>query len=214
VRPRRPLLLLLAAALAAPLLVAATGAGEPPAADAGADAGADAEAGVDAGPPLPALDAEPFPDKRSGMPKEDEWRDATEVTLHRYSHAMQGSLSRDPSSGAPCIDGIGCAPPIFPAHEAEKAACHARRLREWLRVDCATKGGVLLLGGTADGVWLKAGSATFPVRRGDRREIEFLDVETTFSGYRAMEEHHRAAFRFTLSEAWAPGDERPWVAAD
>jgi hypothetical protein len=201
------------AALVAPLLAVASRAQGPAGQDAGpllADAGADANPG----PPLPVLDADPLPDKRSGLPKEDEWKDAPEVTIHRWAHALMGSVHAPTGTSAICIDQVGCAPPLFAARAGDKTVCHAHRVREWVRVDCATKGGVLLLGGAADGVVLRAGSATFPVRRGDRRELEFLDEETTFTGYKSMEEHHRSAFRFTLSEAWAPGDERPWVAAD
>ncbi len=191
-RPLRAIALA-AAALAAPLLAAVTHAGEPVSPDAGAtlaDAGADAETGPPAGTPLPVVDAVPFPEKRTPMPGNGEWAAAPDVTIHRWANAL------------------------FAARGGQASNCVARRLREWVRVECKGTGGVLLLGGGADGVWLTDEERDVPGAARGPAEIEFLQEQTTFSGYRGIEEHHRSAFDFTLSEQWAPGDERPWLVAN
>lgn len=189
-------LVVLAAALAVPLVTARTPAEEPAkpaAADAGADAGtdADAEAGPDLGQPLPVFDTvEAFPDKPSPMPKDSEWKSAREVTIHRWKEN------------------------IFASHEKSPwHRCHAYRVREWVRVDCSLEGGVLLLGGNVDGLTLREGSATFPVRVGDRRELEFLDTDT-LSFFHGTQEVRLSKFSFVLSEQWIAGDAHPVIVAD
>jgi hypothetical protein len=72
---------------------------------------------------------------------------------------------------------------------------------------------VLLLGGNLDGLALHDGTAIFPVRPGDRREIEFLDVDVaTF--FHGLQEAKISRFRFVLSEQWIAGDAHPLIVAD
>lgn len=166
--------------------------------DAEADAG-EADAGdagaVDAGPPLPSFADEPFPEKSTPFPKPAEWASATPVAIDRARPVT-----------------------LFATHAASKSPCSARRIREWVRVHCATmNGGALLLGGNRDGLSIrfdKAGGGTeviIPVRRGDRRVIEMLDTETlSFKAFTS----ERAKFGFVISEQWPAGDERPAIVAE
>jgi hypothetical protein len=120
---------------------------------------------------------EPWPDKPSPRPRHPaEWKLATPLHLAR----------------------------------AERR-CKALRLREWVRIDC---GGVYaaLLGGSAAGVELYEGKvepgtfAIFPVRRGDRRLIEFGTTSGAASKY-TVELDNLAV----VSELWLPGDDGPVI---
>jgi hypothetical protein len=190
-KTRARLVLVAAGALALPLLfMAAPSAGDPePPADAGADAdesaldgGADADA--DAAPRLPSYRAEPFPEEHSAEPKGKEWDAAPKVAL-------------EPASD-----------------------CEARRLREWIRLHCTVMtGAITLLGGNVDGLTMRldppgkddftplppAGTVVFPVRRGDRRVIEWLEVSFGYKGSQSVES------KLVLEELWLPGDEQPTI---
>jgi hypothetical protein len=192
-------------ALAAPLLFAvATSAGDPeplasaPPLDAGVG-----DADGEAGPPLlPSFRAEPFPETRSPEPKAAEWPLVSRVTLDRSAVGLfvehQGA-------------GIG------------SGRCEARRKREWIQIRCAFDTGVVsLLGGNVDGLALRldpeekqdfpvfpAGAeVVFPVRRGDRRVIEWLEAASGYKGLRSVEP------AFVLSEQWPAGDEAPSIVAE
>lgn len=202
-------LLAAAGALAVPLFFTVASAGDPgppPEAAAAAvslDGGvdADAEADADAGPlPLPAYDVAPFAEERSAAPKAKEWAAAPRVALDR----ARPGLFADTTSPTGSL-------------------CEARRLREWVRLRCnITTGAISLLGGNVDGLALRldpvnvedfqafpnGGEVVFPVRRGDRRVVEWLEIAFGYKGMTSVEP------RFVLSEQWPAGDERPMIVAE
>jgi hypothetical protein len=201
----RSLLLLLAAtsALAAPLLfTATTSAGDPdPRTDGGAgsetlDGGAEADA---APPPLPSYQVEPFSEERSAEPRATEWASAPQVAIDRSNPGLFAETTG----------------PSF-------SHCEVRRVREWLRIHCAINtGAVSLLGGNRDGLAIRldptrheewttfpeGAEIVLPVRRGDRRVIEWLGIEFGYKGMNSVEP------AFVLSEQWASGDDRPIIVA-
>ena len=216
-----PRLVMLVASGALPLVLACGGQGSSPAVDAGAlDAGAQApeggvdaagdaakegdaagdagDAGDDAGvvlsPPLPSWSDEAFPDKRSPMPKKDEWKSAPQV-------AVDGALPEV----------------LFRSREGGGGACETRRLREWIQIRCnlgGHDGGVMLIGGNADGVSLGRDSdAIFPVRRGDRRVIEFFNASETVNAHTTEVIARQLLPGIVISEQWIAGDERPTLVA-
>jgi hypothetical protein len=157
--------------------------------DAGAvvDAGDGADAGaVDAGPPLPSWSAEPFPEKRSPMPKKEAWASAPKVAIDRTA----------------------------PDDLFANWGCDARRLQEWIRIHCWAEGGIMLIGGNADGFSLAGeGIAVFPVRRGDRRVIEFYGADTTVNAHTTEPLARKPLPRLVFSEVWLKDDERPTLVA-
>ena len=197
------------AALAAPLLLSvATRAGDPePLGDADAGPGpldGGAEAGADVAappPPLPSYRAEPFPEEHSPEPKAREWATAPRVAIDR----TRGYLVLDVDT------------------EQRSVPCEARRVREWMRIRCSINtGAISLLGGTGEGLAMRldrtkkedfvtfpeGGEIVFPVRRGDRREIEWLEVAFGYKGMSSVEPS------FMLSEQWIPGDPHPRIVAE
>jgi hypothetical protein len=133
----------------------------------------DSAAGPDAGPAkvvipplveeatLPAFDAEPFPTEKSKAPAAAEWKDAPRVRLSRVSE--------------------------------RGGTCNAYRVREWVKIDCHREtAGARLLSGSTEGVslWvtdpggdnvqfipISMAEIIFPVRPGDRRLFETLDLD-------------------------------------
>jgi hypothetical protein len=142
------------------------------------DAGTDAPADADAAPPPPLYSEEPFPEKRTPMPKAAEWEAAPLRSLDRGS-----------------------------------CACTVRRVREWIRLTGPWDGGLVLLGGGVDGLSLRKGEIIFPVRPGDRREIELL-VNDHHLFVRGVDDTHVPSFAGVLSEQWIAGDERPAIVAN
>src|SRR6185437_13229155 len=138
----------------------------------------DADAGV-----LPPFDAAPFPEEKTPMPKVEEWKPATPV-------ALTSALPR---------------------------ACNAYRVREWVKIHCSDRAtsSIALLGGSREGVGFflvpprsgdmapMAGDIVFPVRRDDRRMIEWSTFGDSYDGVGTPE------FDFMISESWAPGDPGP-----
>lgn len=187
------------AALALPVSLAPSFAQVPPpeVTDSGADGGAEtgAETGADGGekgPPVyPSFAQVPFSDERTPKPKDKEWATAERVAID------------------------GRAGMAFPT------PCETRRLREWIRIRCDTStGSISLLGGNHEGLSLyldpvkgefgsfaEGGEIVFPVRRGDRRVIEWLTVEFGYKGANSLNPF------FVLSESWLPGEERPTLLA-
>ncbi|UQA62881.1 hypothetical protein [Polyangium aurulentum] len=184
---------------AAPLLALDANAGDPepaPAAaapsvtvaDGGTEAGlgADYSVAVPKGPP--AYDAVPFPDHKSPRPKDTEWNHADAVAIN----------------GLP----YGCA---------------ALRINEWIRLRCeSTLASIGLVGGDRTDVSMRldpmteedavmgfhrAGEMVFPVRRGDRRLFEWVQVEF---GYKGM---MSTGVLLVLSEHWLPDEEKPTLIA-
>lgn len=195
-----------AGALAVPLLfTVATSAGDAnPRADADAgvgsvDGGTDAD--VDAAPLLlPSYRAEPFSEDRSAEPRAREWASAPRVAVDRAGDGLFAATSGPSTS-----------------------RCEARRVREWMRIRCElSTGAIALLGGDREGLAMRldptpkeewttfpeGAAIVFPVRRGDRREIEWLGVAFGYKGMNSLEPS------FVLSEQWAPGDERPMIVAE
>jgi hypothetical protein len=136
-------------------------------------------------PPLPAFDAQPFPDEKTPRPTLDEWKPAQPVAL------TTPLLSR----------------------------CNAYRVREWVKIDCGGFGtsSIALLGGEREGVALflrplppnnsvpEGGEVMFPVRRGDRRVLEWSTFGDAYDGPGTPE------VAFMISESWAPADAGPTI---
>ena len=146
-------------------------------ADTDSDIDADTDASADAAPPPPLYSEEPFPEKRTPMPRAAEWEAAPLRSLDRGS-----------------------------------CACQVRRVREWIRLTGPWDGGLVLLGGSLDGLSLRKGEIIFSVRPGDRREIELL-VNDHSLFIRGVEDLHTPSFAGVLSEQWIAGDERPAIVA-
>ncbi len=165
----------------------------PVATDAGSEDAGSADANTDADaapPPLPAFDALPFPDEKSPKPKKEEWKDVSQV-----------SLSAGSSIGA---------------------SCKAYRLREWIRIRCdsTTTAQIVMRCGNPEDVSMAmdqipdewstfpdGGELVFPLRRGDRRLIEWTGVEFGYKGANS------AIPALLISETWLPGEDKPTVIA-
>ena len=140
-------------------------------------------------PPAPAdlarpLDADPPGPEKSPAPKAAEWAAAGRVRLTRVG--------------------------------PQAAGCNAIRVREWLRIRCPMKTfAVSLLGGSNEGLafWIgpeseqQPGEVQFPLRRGDRRVVEFWtygkDAAGAFMPQPAL----------VVQEQWVDGDAAPTVTA-
>jgi hypothetical protein len=102
------------------------------------------------------------------------------------------------------------------------AACHAYRVREWVKIHCAgfPAAGVSQLAGTRTGValWvdtqkdpsetmktLRSAEAIFPLRRGDGRLIQVAQFGEGYDGPIAWN------LAYTISEQWVEGDRAPLV---
>ena len=120
--------------------------------------------------------------ERSPVPTAQEWQTATPMQLRRVSPAAAG--------------------------------CKATRVREWLRVRCPQRTFALsLLGGSNEGLafWIgpeeqgAPGEVQFPLRRGDRRVLQFWaqgkDAQGEFVPEPAL----------VLQEHWLPGEESPFI---
>ena len=141
---------------------------------------------------LPAFDADPFPQEKSKMPKGEEWKTAPVVHLTRHAKRLTD--------------------------------CRAYRLREWMKIHCERPtAGIRLLAGTTDGIaiWVSpptndpntgaqvsAGSSEmiFPVRAGDRRVFEVLDLN--FGDW----EGFGTSSSMILEEQWMEGAAKPAIA--
>jgi hypothetical protein len=179
----------IAAASAAALLLSATHAGaegERPA----DSTGPNADTKAPEPPRPPPFDKVPFSDERTSVPTAAEWKTAEQVTL-------------DPMDRGP-------------------TGCSAKRVREWVQLHCTgtTVGGVRMLGGKKDGLQVRFDSfdpdmgsffsegvqVYFPVRRGDQRVIEVMQVEF---GYRSAS---GVSPWFVISELWPEGEDSPEIA--
>ncbi len=138
----------------------------------------------DAGaPPRPRFDAEPFSEVKTPSPTSAEWKPVDPVAV----------TSKLPEG------------------------CNAYRLREWVRIRCSklATSTLALLGGTREGVSLfldpgpngspapPGGEVLFPVRRGDRRVVEWSTFGEAYEGFGFPE------VAFLISESWPPGDPGP-----
>lgn len=133
----------------------------------------------------PPFDAQPFPEEKSPAPAKAEWDAAPRVTL-------------DPSAAAP--------------------SCEARRVREWVRLRCSggSFGAIRILGGKRDGMQTRladppsdfeevatAAELVIPVRRGDARVIELMELEFGYKGSRSLSPW------MVVSEQWPADDDEP-----
>lgn len=128
------------------------------------------------------LDADvPGPDK-SPVPTAKEWLSATPAKLSRTSQAAVG--------------------------------CDATRVREWLRVRCPIKTyAISLLGGSNENLsfWIgpekegQPGEVQFPLRRGDRRVVQFWMAGKDADGNVAP------VPSIVLQEQWVEGEASPTV---
>jgi hypothetical protein len=130
------------------------------------------------------LDADPPGTEKSPSPKAAEWASASKVKLTRVGPAASG--------------------------------CIAYKVREWLRVRCPIKTfAVSLLGGSGEGVafWIgpeaeqQPGEVQFPMRRGDRRVVEFWTYGKDAAGSFMPEP------AFLVQEQWVDGEAAPTVTA-
>ncbi|MFT3770684.1 MAG: hypothetical protein QM820_35110 [Minicystis sp.] len=161
-----------ASSAAAPVEDAGAEAGDE---DAALDGSVDADAAeAEAGPKYALFSEEPFPDKRSPLPKASEWESAPQVAIDR-----------------------GC------------RECDVRRVREWVRITGPWDGGIVLIGGNADGLVIRQKEIIMPVRRGDRREIELLLSTQVF--FKGFDNGHLPTFAGVLSESWPAGEDRPRI---
>jgi hypothetical protein len=113
------------------------------------------------------------------------------------------------------------APRVRLTRRAQRAeACNAYRVREWIKIHCATSiAGMRLLAGSTDGIalWVTEsptprdvgttgfGELVFPVRPGDRRVFEVFGVEFEYEGW--------GTFPLLLvEEMWRTGAAKPEVA--
>jgi hypothetical protein len=168
---------------------------QPPAStDAGADAGvadADVDGDADASEPsYPAFDEAPFPEEKSARPTNDEWKTAPDVAFSEGSMTGGGT-------------------------------CKFQRLREWIRMRCSiTTAQITLMCGNPEDVYMvldpippdwelfpAAAELVFPVRRGDRRLIEWQGVEFGYKGA------NTAISWLVISETWLPGEDKPYLIA-
>ena len=94
------------------------------------------------------------------------------------------------------------------------ATCVATRVREWLRVRCPIKTfAISLLGGSNEGLsfWIggeaedRPGEVQFPLRRGDRRVVQFWVERSATGGETVIEPG------IVVQEHWLAGDPSPTV---
>jgi len=121
-------------------------------------------------------------------------------------------------SPTPKLDEWNAAPLVLLTENSEKARCHARVVREWLKIHCDGPTGMirLLAGSPSDVVfWIspvemgsslsKASEIVVAVRKGDRRLIQFFGL---MEGYEGPAWPTVAGF---VEEHWDEGDDHPTV---
>lgn len=164
-------------------LVHALTGSEAPAQPAEATPGGSAAPRVQANPTEPTpFEIDPPGAEKSPPPTAKEWVDASSVKLTRTSPGASG--------------------------------CSARRVREWLRVRCPVNTfAISLLGGSNEGLafWIgpesegRFGEVQFPLRRGDRRVVQFWGTKTDPAGVGEL------APTLVLQEQWIEGEAAPMV---
>jgi hypothetical protein len=155
-----------------------TASSAPPAASASAGAPSDK-------PTLPAFSSVSWPDEASKPPSLDEWKAAEELSVR--------------GGGA--------------------SSCRVRRVREWVRLRClegATLGVEQIAGPQVHAIGVEAGpgayagvgtgGAVFPVRRGDRRILQWFTPR-----YTSVVETESGV---VITEQWLPEDPGPMITVD
>jgi hypothetical protein len=139
---------------------------------------------------LPAFDEEPFPAEKTKPPRPEEWK---------------------------------AAPPVRPTHVSKGLrACQAMRVREWVKIHCNLQtAGLRLVAGSPEGIalWVPEpppdaspfvmtgqwSEIVFPVRPGDRRLFELLEVVW---GYETPD----VSSLLLVEEQWRAGAAKPEIA--
>jgi hypothetical protein len=177
--PRHSLIGLTLGALGLALLL--TGSEAPAQPSKAAPSGARSSTVASSAPPA-SLETDPPSPEKSAVPSAKEWVDAGSVQLTRMSPAASG--------------------------------CTAKRTREWLRVRCPVKTFALsLLGGSNEGLafWIgpeaegQFGEVQFPLRRGDRRVLQFWGTKTDPAGVGEV------VPSLVLQAQWVEGEAAPMV---
>lgn len=128
---------------------------------------------------------------------------------------LESDVPGEEASKAPtAAEWLAAAPVKLTRQSPGASSCTAIRVREWLRVRCATPTfAISLLGGNIDGLsfWIggeaegRFGEVQLPLRRGDRRVVQLWATRVDGSGSATVEP------ALVLQELWAPGDASPTV---
>ena len=128
---------------------------------------------------------------------------------------LESDVPGEEVSKAPTAEEWLAAAPVKLTRQSPRASsCTAIRVREWLRVRCATPTfAISLLGGNIDGLsfWIggeaegRFGEVQLPLRRGDRRVVQLWATRSDAAGSAIVEP------ALVLQEVWAPGDASPTV---
>ena len=129
--------------------------------------------------------------------------------------SLESDVPGPEASKTPTTEEWLAAAPVKLTRQSPRAAsCTAIRVREWLRVRCATPTfAISLLGGGNEGLsfWIggeaegRFGEVQLPLRRGDRRVVQLWATRDDGAGSAAVEP------ALVLQEVWAAGDASPTV---
>jgi len=129
--------------------------------------------------------------------------------------SLEGDVPAARRSKAPSAAEWLTARPVKLTRQSPKAAsCATTRVREWIRVRCASKTfAISLLGGSTDGLsfWIgteaegRFAEVQLPLRRGDRRVVQIWATRDEPSGGSVVEPS------LVLQELWVEGDAAPTV---
>jgi hypothetical protein len=133
--------------------------------------------------------------------------------------ASPAPLDRDPpsterSASPTAAEWLTAAPVLLARTSPKASSCVATRVREWLRVRCATPTfAISLLGGSHEGLafWIggeeegRFGEVQLPLRRGDRRVVQLWATRDDPSGAKVVVPAQ------VLQEQWVEGEPAPTV---
>lgn len=134
--------------------------------------------------------------------------------------AFESETFGDESSKQPTPEEWKAAKELLPTRRGARAdKCHVWRVREWIRVSCPdlVTAAVAMLGGTPTGMsfWIDppreggdaklpaGGEVLFPVRKGDRRVVQFLSFGPGYEG------PFTQLPALVVQELWPEGTDRP-----
>lgn len=140
---------------------------------------------------------------------------ASAVAVEVQASSLEAPIPGPESSPAPTAkEWVDASPVKLTRTSPAASGCSARRVREWLRVRCPGKTFALsLLGGSNEGLafWIGPeaegwfGEVQFPLRRGDRRVIQFWGTKTDPAGVGEL------APTLVVQEQWVEGEAAPMV---
>lgn len=144
---------------------------------------------------------------------------AAPLTTAEQAEAPRSTLDEElplpERSALPTAEEWLAARPVKLSRTSPRAAtCAATRVREWLRVRCATPTfAISLLGGSNEGLsfWIggeaegRFGEVQLPLRRGDRRVVQLWATRDDGAGSAIVEP------ALVLQELWIEGDAAPTV---